>query len=411
MGYYDDREISFIQRRYRDSDKYICAAHFNDDYINSKIKNSHNRGKCSFCGKIRNVIPFNDILSIVVSFLNKEYLLAEDDAIYDSEENNYIDPVIDSYDFVHDELKAFLDIEDDKILDEFENNLILDTYINRDIIESRQEEKDMQLWNEFCDIVKRISLSAEQIVSLSNKHNLTEDIRKIHITLNMVWSHCKDLYLVKTQFGKSSQYSPQNYYRCINYLPEYNKKNSSFFSDLPFIPATLVGTAPAKNVQNNRMSEAGDMMFYGAEDINTAINEVGKNEKYPSYPLTVGTFHSNKRFLILDLSCLGEWQCPSIFDIGNANKRSSWFFLRKFMECISQPKETTDSDDFYKPTQVFTKYIQRKTSLQGIKFRSSKTKQGCYVLFVVNRDCLDSEDKMVADRNQLIMDKVEQLYL
>lgn len=77
------------------------------------------------------------------------------------------------------------------------------------------------------------------------------------------------------------------------------------------------------------------------------------------------------------------------------------------MERISQVK--ADYKDFYKPMQVFTKYIQRNTDLKGLKFKSSKGKGNCYTLFVVNRDCLDYGDKIDSSRNQLIMERVEQI--
>ena len=99
--------------------------------------------------------------------------------------------------------------------------------------------------------------------------------------------------------------------------------------------------------------------------------------------------------------------CPSIFDLDNADKRSAWFFIQEFMDRISQLK--ANDMDFYKPTQVFTKYIQRNTDLKGIKYMSSKGKGNCYTLFVVNRDCLDKGDKIDKGRNQMIMDKVEQI--
>ena len=73
------------------------------------------------------------------------------------------------------------------------------------------------------------------------------------------------------------------------------------------------------------------------------------------------------------------------------------------------PKNDFDDDKFYKPTQVFTKYVQRNTDLKGIKFKSSKTNGNCYVLFVENRDCLDDGDKTDRSRNQLIMKRVKQV--
>ena len=66
-------------------------------------------------------------------------------------------------------------------------------------------------------------------------------------------------------------------------------------------------------------------------------------------------------------------------------------------------------DGQYKSTQVFTKYIQRMTNIQGIKYQSSKTGRPCYVLFVENRDCLDKTDNIDSSRNQMVMKMVEQI--
>ena len=144
-------------------------------------------------------------------------------------------------------------------------------------------------------------------------------------------------------------------------------------------------------------------MFYGADDRETAIKEVDAKGI-----ATIGTFQPNKRFRILDLSEISKWKCPSIFDTEKELVRSNWFFLKEFMERIS---EVIVDPASYKPTQVFTKFIQRKTEVQGIRYKSSKTGKACYVLFVVNRDCLDSEDKTDSRRNQLVMKNVEQIQM
>lgn len=205
-----------------------------------------------------------------------------------------------------------------------------------------------------------------------------------------------------------------NIYRCVNFL-DWDQS----YAGLEFIPATLVGTAPAKVVNDGRMSEKGDMMFYGADSKETTMKEVGKNECHRFYPATIGTFHCNKQFRILDLAELDREKLPSIFDLKTeqVQKRGYWYFLNEFMERISEKKpdegfgKTAKMDNayFYKPTQVFTKYIQRNTDLSGIRYRSSKSKGNCYVLFVVNRDCLDVGDKIDGGRRQLIMENVEQI--
>lgn len=163
---------------------------------------------------------------------------------------------------------------------------------------------------------------------------------------------------------------------------------------------------------HNRMSEKGDMMFYGAFKESVAVAEIGVEKEQI---LTTAKFHTNKTFKVLNLSTLNRGGLPSIFDVEQEEKRSAWFFLKKFMENISMP--VSDSDDKikeYKPTQVFTKYIQRKTALPGIVYPSSKfgvtddqfgvNGEHCVVLFVTNRDCIEEEDTPDRSRKQLIME-------
>lgn len=404
MGIWKDYQIVIEERGYGESNKFICSSHINDTFISEKIRYSHNSRKCSFCGKYRNVLPFNDILKIVADYIQYYYLPADGNAIYDSEEKDYIEPIIDPYDFVYDELNSYLMIEDEFVLQELFDMLSFEEHVLPYAIKLRERQADLDLeaWGEYCNLVRSCPLSAEQIVSISEKKNSTEELEAIRGTLDYVWENCKKQYLIKTFYGLNSRYKAHRYYRCVNYLPQY-EKGKSMYAELSFIPATLVGTAPANLVKDNRMSEAGDMMFYGADDKKTAMIEVGTGE---TNPITMGTFCSNKRFRLLDLSEISKWKCPSIFDIKNAERRSSWFFLNEFIERIS---EKTIDENSYKPTQVFTKYIQRKTDLQGIKYKSSRTGKGCYVLFVDNRDCLDPDDKRDSCRNQLIMEKVEQI--
>ena len=283
--------------------------------------------------------------------------------------------------------------------------LAFEDRMRADLFTTSQEEQDMKAWKEYCKLVKNTALSAEQIVSLikpENKKNLPDDLEAIQGVLEMVYEYCEELRLIGSIYSVYSKHGGSSIYRCVNYL-DLNPK----FAGLSFIPATLVGTAPAKVVADGRMSEKGDMMFYGAGDYKTAMVEVGRDSKNPNHLATIGTFYPNKQFRILDLSELSVEALPSIFDTENVQKRSVWFFLQEFMNEISKSKDNEDKN-FYKPTQVLTKYIQRNTDLKGIRFKSSKTHGKCYVLFVTNRDCLDDGDKTDDNRNQLIMKNVEQ---
>ena len=406
MGIWKDYAEEIKQRGYGDSCKYVCAGCVGDKYFYNRIRTTGERGECSFCGHKRKVVPMNDVLRSISEIIRRDYLQADGNAMYDSEEHEYLDPVIDPYDFVFDELNQYLESDNEDFLKEILDKLEFEGRMRADLFRTNQEELDMQAWKEFCDLVKTTPLSAEQIVSLikpGNKKNLPDDLEAIQGVLEMVYGYCEDLHLVGSINSVSSKNGGTPIYRCVNYL-DINPK----YAGLSFIPATLVGTAPAKVVADGRMSEKGDMLFYGADDYKTAMIEVGRDSKDGNHPATMGTFYTNKQFRILDLSELETEDLPSIFDVENAQKRSVWFFLKEFMNEISKAKDEGDQN-FYKPTQVLTKFIQRNTDLKGIKFRSSKTSGSCYVLFVVNRDCLDDGDKTDNSRNQLIMKKVEQI--
>ena len=164
-------------------------------------------------------------------------------------------------------------------------------------------------------------------------------------------------------------------------------------------------------------------MFYGASNPKIAVKEVGTKE---NYPFTIGEFHTNKRIRVLDLSTVQSWKRPSTFSLDQSDieKRESYLFLKQFIEQITLPVDNrNEADDFYKPIQVFTKYLQRVGNLYGIEYRSSLADQKqkhsdfvsdiCYVLFAENRDCMDESElqrKMNTKRLQLYMKNVYQTY-
>lgn len=415
MGWAKEYAARIADRGYEDSDKSICAGCVGDKFFYNRIRTDGQKGLCSFCGIYRNVLPMNEIMSIIATVIKRDYLPAEGYAMYDHETKDWFDSenVMEPYDFVCDELNQYLESDNDEFLQELVAKLEFEDRMSVYTFSERREEIDMKQWTEYCKLVRTTPLSAEQIVGLINPENrkdsLPEELEQIQAVLEMVYDYCEKFSLVKNIDAGSTKKKTgaTDIYRCVNFLDYWSEDNNKNYAGLSFIPATLVGTAPAKIVQDSRMSEKGDMMFYGADDKSTALAEVGRNNEHIDYPATMGIFHSNKLFRILDLSHIDRDKLPSIFDIDNEHRRSVWFFLNEFMERISQRK--ADDKDFYKPTQVFTKYIQRNTDLKGLKFKSSKGTGNCYTLFVVNRDCLDTGDKVDSSRNQLIMKKVEQM--
>ena len=95
-----------------------------------------------------------------------------------------------------------------------------------------------------------------------------------------------------------------------------------------------------------------------------------------------------------------------LFDLKNKGAREKWYFLDMFVKLISQ--EIKDDNNFYKPTQLLLKYIQRNTDYSGISYRSSKSKDKdsnkdiCYALFVTNRNCLDESERKAKENSNTL---------
>ncbi len=411
MGWASNHLIEIEERGYGDSDKNVCAACIGDRYISNHIKNSHCKDKCSFCGKTRNILPVTDVIEIIMKVINRDYIDADGNVPYDKD-FGYMEETTDTYDLIHYELNDYLLIENEDLLNELSNTINLTVKVKKESITERINEFDLTLWNDFCELVAETKLSAEQIVGLINNNNghrdsLSETLKKIKDILEVILYFCEMMHTEEVLHGINDTLRAKAIIRVVDHV------NKLPFEGLDFIPASLVGTAPPKVVLSNRMSEKGDMMFYGSDTKDTAIKEYRETDatKGGSRVLTIGSFIPNKTFKILDLSSLSESKIPSIFDIDNEKNRQIAMFLLIFMQSIAVKVDTAGGkDEIYRPTQVFTKYIQRNTNYAGIKYTSVQDKYGKnYVLFVENRDCLDLGDKINRQRYQLIMNAVEQI--
>lgn len=411
MGRAKNRLIEIEERGYGDSDKTVCSACIGDSYISKQIRNSHYKAKCSFCGKTRNVLPVNDVIEMIMKVINRDYMDAEGNVPYDKD-SGYMEETTDTYDLIHYDLNDYLLIENEDLLNELSDTIFLTDKVRKDSFIERLNEFDLTMWNEFCELVASTTLSAEQIVSLINDKNahansLPDNLMDIKDVLEVIFSYCEKMHTEEIIHGIND---PKRVKAIIRAVDHINKKP---IEGLDFIPASLVGTAPPRVVSSNRMSEQGDMMFYGSDSRDTALKEYRETITDKDVPkvLTIGSFVPNKTFKILDLSSLSESKIPSIFDIGNERNRQIAMFLLMFMRSITiKPDTDGDKDKVYRPTQVFTKYIQRNTNYAGIKYTSAQVKHGSnYVLFVENRDCLNLGDEIDKSRYQLIMNEVEQI--
>ena len=413
MGYEKNKMIEYQDRGYGHSEKYFCADCFGDKFLKRYIHRYGNKGQCSFCknssGRAveRNVVPVDEIMEIISKVIHRDYKPALGWAIYDPEEERYLEAVLDPYEFVRDELNQYMECENDEVLDEIMDTLQCEDRISTKEWRTKQDETDMKEWEKFCKLVRNSALSAEQIVTECGRERASENLQEMKACMDKIYIYMRELQLIR-KIRPS-----QKIIRCVTHI----EKDFLQKYDIPVIPATLIGTAPPFLTNDNRMSEKGDMMFYGSFEEEVALKEIGVEN---GQLVTIGRFHTNKEIGVLDLTKFTDCELRSIFDVENSDKRSMWFFVKNFIQSISGEKDETEKD-FYKPTQVFTKYVQRKTGLQGIVYHSAKfsiqEKNGIpqyrknVVLFVENRDCLEEGDMTDKHRMQLIMEPEPKQYV
>lgn len=147
-----------------------------------------------------------------------------------------------------------------------------------------------------------------------------------------------------------------------------------------------------KAILANRMSPAGVVMFYGAEDLETAIIETADPKADADRRVTYGTFEAMRELVLLDLHDLSP--LPSYFDSAKQDEWNEVSFLRRFAFEIAQPiKKDGRNHVEYVPTQAFTEFVRfemkrdKDERIDGIRYTSSRTGQPCVVLFCTGEEC------------------------
>lgn len=155
--------------------------------------------------------------------------------------------------------------------------------------------------------------------------------------------------------------------------------------DPNFVPSgKAIGSAPVDFAKDNRFSPDGVSMFYGSEELDTALLEID----YSTCPYaTGGQFQTTQDLVVLDLTDV-RWS-PSIFDSAEARYYYEANFIRGFGEEIRRP--LVEGED-YRPTQrvVAEGILKFAEPIDGIRFKSAKDPDRFnYVLFFGNEACGD----------------------
>jgi hypothetical protein len=158
--------------------------------------------------------------------------------------------------------------------------------------------------------------------------------------------------------------------------------------------ATVAGLGPAPAgtpVEGGRMNQAGQIFFYGALDLDTAVREVAYKTRMSL--VTVGPFEAANDVTFLDLSGIGL-RLPSIFDLAAQSGRITVRFLREFADLISLPAADKHPRGYF-PTQMVTEYVRAELgahlgqAIDGILYPSARSAGSNAVLFFGAEACAD----------------------
>ena len=171
--------------------------------------------------------------------------------------------------------------------------------------------------------------------------------------------------------------SGTSFFRARQHRPEDQINTGGSLGPPPFPKARF----------SNRMSPAGIVMFYGAQERETALHEVCDVCRIGETELAVGRFRTVAAFNVVDLTRLPA--LPSIFDRENRAMISGIRFIHRFVEELKRPiiKDGREHVE-YVLTQVVTEYFRHAfldkddKPVQGILYPSSVSSGGiCCVLF------------------------------
>lgn len=387
MGYFKELMIEMEERGNGPvglEDKYVCASHFDDEYLRKKVHSYGEDGVCSYCGKKRTVANMQKLGEFIAIKILANYNDVNDAGLFDAgdffdeddgvvpgfkEFCNYVVPdEAECYDSTAELLYELgVDVDNAELQKDIEDIFTTQEWVSRDLLITEKREVRMNdLWMKFSDMVKsdrRFTFLADPSfleILTGPKDGYAGEDKNILTVLD---------YLIK-QMKLLTVLQPED---VILYRSrKVDKLDVAYgFNDIT--------SPPDKSAFNNRMSPAGISMFYASFDENTAKGECAGED---SVGILIGTFKPKRSLRVIDLTAI-------------PNKISFWMdyyqesiFLREFNKQVTKSIDPKEKEIEYIPTQVLTEYFRymfkdsRKRPIDGVIYGSSKeTKNKNIVLF------------------------------
>ncbi len=293
-------------------DKYLCANHFNDQYVRKYIRANSELGYCDYCEKKKNVISLEDFMFYFMGIVTHFYTDAAEFMSYNSGEGGYLGTTYDSYEIFE---EFYPGINNDELEQDIRNSIADKAWASPDQYYETDGEIMMYNWNYFKNIVKH---KARYL--FYNSRTFQDDIYKFHAhsILKQVSKGVKKLKLLTVLPANTSLY------RCR----QHDDKTTIKYASEMAAPPTEYALYP------NRMSPAGISMFYGAFELKIAKLEVIDSCATKMNCLTSVIFSNKEPLFLIDFTKVPP---VNLFDQKQLKDHYLITFLHDFIKDLSQP--------------------------------------------------------------------------
>lgn len=362
----------------------VCREHVLDHFLLDQLQDVQSDSACVLCGQLPTSCVDTDVVQdLVVAVITEYRRRAIDELFLDPEtESGYALPdqhIENTSDVVN---NLFADALDDLLLEYVGGNLNDEYWFTPGVLWMEGVELYIHSWTDFRSLLRSADIQLDRLLageldSAGWTQEVADGICPSQV-LPRLWEFMAELDVVKAIPTSTV------WLRAVHVPAE------------EAISATRIGTAPSDYSSENRMSQAGKPMFYGATDTPTAAREIGRARA--GERTIIGEWELTQPAQVLDL--VSSHELPDFYDVEKAWLRWRLLFLADFADDVSQPIGAHQLAD-YRATQIFMDYLRSRVSgIDGIMYRSSQTGELCCVLEVDNAHCVDADTSFGADDGQ-----------
>lgn len=357
------------------SERRVCADCFNDEPIKRFVRSRGALGTCDFCGAMEAAAaPWNETLQFILEGFDTLRSKQPDQSIDWDWESGFLPTSYSTEELLQ---ETGSPVKNESVLADLVGALGSQSWYNR-YVNGSGLYGQLDNWGMFCHrIIYRNRFFFHLPMAGDPGEFEPEQFPSIEV-LDELANLIRSEGLVKL-VGEG-----ERFFRARQHHPAER-----------ILTASELGPPRAEQTRSSRMSPAGIAMFYGANDLETAREEVvdAQSAARGQTAVTVAAFLMTKAFKVIDLTQANIPPVPSIFDAERRPVAPAIQFLHRFAEELARPISKDGAEHIeYVPTEVVTEYLkyvfkdQDDEPVRGVLYSSSNGGTCCAV-FMESDEC------------------------